>query len=122
MIDLVAELDNHLPLRIDSAQFSMDCLSLRGSEWSLTIHCPWRFTSGTSLWFSWSDDNAVDLVKQLENHNIVRTRMIDNGTDPAFLTSLGPELQLFADTDWDPWVLRVPDTIYVGITSSPGVQ
>ncbi|MEV5542838.1 hypothetical protein AB0L13_39065 [Saccharopolyspora shandongensis] len=122
MRELVSMIRPHLPLRIDRVDVTEDNLNISGDGWALNVTCPWRMMTDDGLWFSWSDVEAPNLFTSLIGRELQDVRLIDNGPDPAFKISGNAELQVFGDTDYDPWVISAADTIVVGLVSPPGFQ
>jgi hypothetical protein len=113
MVDAVEPL---LPLRIDEATFEDPILTLAGAGWALNAVCSWRVRRRRELWFSWSSPDAVDLVWELVGHRVVRVVVTELG-DPAFELSRDVSLDIFADTNLDPWVFRSAGRVFVGSVS-----
>lgn len=112
-----------LPLRVDGLEFNGPVVVLTGPNWSLSIVCPWRLIRGSALVTSIEDPGAEARLREL-----VGATIIDVGTqadretarDPVFVFADGARLELFADTDLDPWVMRLSDKTFVGSASAPG--
>lgn len=101
-----------LPLHIYEAEFSDPMLLLGGQGWTLAVTCPWRITNSTVVDISWTSQDAADRVWDLIGQTIVTIR--DEGRDPVFDLSGGAQLEIFSDTDADPWVLRFEGQTFVG--------
>jgi hypothetical protein len=111
-----------LPLRVSSVEFHDPTAVLAGSEWSLAITCPWRVTRGGALVTSPSDPHAAARLGDLVGGAIASLRDRsgdDTPADPVFVFSDGARLELFADTDVDPWVMHLPGAVFVGSASRP---
>lgn len=120
MIDLIADaLRSARPLRIDEVDYSDPSLTLTGDSWSLNLTCPWRVRRAQNLWFSWSSENIQDLVWDLVGYEMESVRANTGNGDPIFGLSDDVELDVFADTDLDPWILHLPTRIFVGSASLP---
>ena len=109
-------------LTIERATFEDPVLSLGGTGWSLNCVSAWRLIdrSGT-LVVGWSDSRAPSVVAQLVGQRIVDLdrQGVLSEFDPALSLSGGDVLEVFADHPVDPWVLRLPDMIFVGSPSEP---
>lgn len=121
--ELRASVSALLPLRVGELEFNDPVVVLAGSKWSLSIVCPWRLTRGGALVTSIEDPGAEAHLRELVGASIVEiVAQTGWGTarDPAFVFADGARLELFADTDLDPWVMRLPDKTFVGSASDPG--
>lgn len=110
MIDeLSAALDALLPLRIDWVEYQDPILTLGGERWALALACPWRLMEGPTAVTAWDEPGVEDESWNLVGHLItaVRPRLDGNSEDPAFSISGALVLEVLADTDLDPWVLRL---------------
>lgn len=117
MNDLFSDiLGQWLPLLVKEIDYSDPSFVLIGDGWSLSLLCPWRVRRGRDLWFSWSSDNVADLVWELVGLNIENARTDDRG-DPTFELSGNLALDVFPDSDFDPWVMRLPNKTLVGQVS-----
>jgi hypothetical protein len=123
MIDeLQTALRDLLPLRIDSIEWNEPTATIVGSAWALSATCAWRLTRGPALICSSADPHADvglgELVGQ-EITAVTRQGCTGPAIDPAFHITGDLYLEIFSDTDWDPWVLRLPAVTYVGSASTP---
>ncbi|HEV7758263.1 MAG TPA: hypothetical protein VGO78_04720, partial [Acidimicrobiales bacterium] len=102
-----------VPLLIGEATFTDPTLVLGGDGWSLAATCPWRVVDHDhGIEMSWSSSDAEDRVWDLVGVQITAVRQ--HGSDPAFDLSTGRVLEVFSDTDLDPWVLRLAGMTFVG--------
>jgi hypothetical protein len=113
----VSELESaaggQVPLLIREATFADPTLVLSGDGWSLAATCPWRVVHHDhGIEISWSSSDAEDRVRGLVGVQITSVRQ--RGNDPAFDLSNGRVLEVFSDTDVDPWVLRLVGVTFVG--------
>jgi hypothetical protein len=109
---LVAELAKVGPLTIAEVEVQDPILVVGGEGWALTAMCPWRVLRGDDLELSWSSPEVEDRAWELVGRQIVSAEV--QGRDPVLRLSDGSALQLFSDTDTDPWVLRLPGITFVG--------
>ena len=109
---MATQIASRLPLHIDEAEFSDPTLLVSGQDWTLAVTCPWRITNGSVVEVSWTSKDAADRVWDLIGQTIVAIR--DEGRDPMFALSGGAQLEIFSDTDTDPWVLRFDRQTFVG--------
>ena len=118
----------YLPLAIDKASWSQPVLTLSGESWSLSVTCPWRLRadgdfldaagSGLPLGESERGSDLEKHVAALVGREIIAVSAADDDLlDPAFRISGGFVIELFADTDLDPWVMRLAKHTFVGIAS-----
>ncbi|SRR6266508_813159 len=120
MIDRISSsLARHFPLRIDQVDYADPTVTLTGDGWSLSMTCPWHLFEGQSRIVSWNEEGATDVIWDLVGHAIteVRPRSTEHPSDPVFLLTGGLRLEIHADTDLDPWVLRLPELTFVGSAS-----
>ncbi len=124
MIDNLREAVSALvPLRVDGVEFNDPVVVLAGPNWSLSIVCPWRLRRGGALLTSIEDPGAEARLGELVGATITDVvAQTSRGTagDPVFVFADGARLELFADTDLDPWVMRLPEETFVGSASDPG--
>lgn len=118
MITLIANaLEPLLPLRINEVQFVDPAFTLVGDNWSLNMLCPWRIRKAGALWSSCSEPDRADKVWDLVGHEILGVAGLPGAVDPVFELSGSLSLELFADTDTDPWALLLPGQTFVGSAS-----
>ena len=116
-VDPVDTLRGSLPLKIDVVEAVTDpVLTIGGEGWWLTIVCPW-FIEGEALSTSWLSERYEDEVWDLVGHSIVSFEAGPDLVDPIFQLTGGLELKITADSDLDPWSLRLPDMVFVGSKS-----
>jgi hypothetical protein len=112
-----------LPLRVDELEFSDPVVVLAGPNWSLSIVCPWRLTRKSVLVTSIDDPGAEARLRELVGASIIDVVSQSSGgasADPVLVFADGARLEIFSDTDLDPWVMRLPDKTFVGSASDPG--
>ena len=85
---------------------------LAGEGWALTAMCPWRVLRDDALELSWSTPDAEDRAGDLIGRRVVAAEQ--HGRDAALRLSDGSVIDLFSDSDTDPWVLRLPGLTFVG--------
>lgn len=121
MIDKIREaLSPLLPLRLEEVEYNDPMVVLAGPGWSLSVACPWRLMRGCRLETSYGDDGALALLDSLVGKEVVTFRAGDAGRSPGDIQITlddGAVLEVFADTDLDPWVLRLADHTFVGTAS-----
>jgi len=100
------------PLLIDDANFDDPTLLIAGDGWSLSALCPWRIHGSDGITLSWSMTDAGQRISQLTGLEIVSVGRLS--LDATFHLSDGSFLDLFSDTDTDPFVLKLPNAIFVG--------
>lgn len=115
---MIADIDAYLvregPLRIDEVEVQDPVVAFAGPGWSLTLACPWVLTRNGDRVTSWDADFA-DVVWDLIGQSVTRvTASGGRPHDPAFVLTEGYVLDVEADTDLDPWVLRLRGITYVG--------
>jgi hypothetical protein len=119
MIETVLKkLRQSLPLQITHVEWNDPVLVLAGPAWSLTVSCPWRVVSETLLSFGSFDESADHRVLSLRGQQVVDVERQSTVAplDPVFKLSMGQHLELFSTDAVEPWVLRLPDEVFV---SSP---
>ncbi|HEX9056571.1 MAG TPA: hypothetical protein VF818_03480 [Ktedonobacterales bacterium] len=110
------ELGPMLPLTIKMAESADGALTLVGDGWTFNSVSAWRVIKGGLLDFGWSSENAPELVRGLVGLSIVSVASqspLMRG-DPAFELSDGQWLEIFSDHFLDPWVMHLPNIIFVG--------
>ena len=109
-----------LPLRLDEVDYNDPMVVLSGPGWSLSVACPWRLMREGQLQTSYGDDGAGVVIDGLVGRVVVEVRAGDRCGSPGDIQVAlddGALLDVFADTDLDPWVLRLPDHTFVGTAS-----
>ena len=84
--------------------------------------CAWRLTRGTLLICSSGDPGPEAGLQELIGQEITAvTRQACAGpaVDPAFHITSNLFLEIFSDTDYDPWIMRLPGHASVGLASAP---
>lgn len=120
--ELNSALQPLLPLKIGWVEYTDPVLTLGGDGWSLSLACPWRLVSGTSVVSAWDDVDVEDSSWDLVGHQITNagSRIEENREDPAFSLTGELRLEVLADSDLDPWVLRLPSQTLVGRSQQGG--
>jgi|GEM_PF-2145765 len=123
MIDhLQAVVRDLLPLRIDEVEFNEPTATLAGPSWAFSATCAWRLTrSGLLICSSGQLDAQAGLGELVGQQITAVTRQSAAGPtmDPAFHMTADHYLEIFSDTDYDPWVMRLPAITFVGLASAP---
>jgi hypothetical protein len=123
MIDrLQTALRDLLPLGIDTVRYNEPTTTLAGPGWALTATCAWRLTRGGLLICSSGEVGAGDGLRGLAGQQITAvTRQASAGPtmDPGFHITGDHYLEIFADTDYDPWVMGLRSMTFVGSASAP---
>ena len=114
--EIAASVARQGPLRIDQVEFVDPTVILAGDAWSLAITCPWRLLRGSSLVVRWDDKSASDAIWDLVGHSIIEVlpRSAEHPNDPFLVLTGAYGLEIEADSDLDPWVLRMSDHTFVG--------
>lgn len=106
------ELLQTLPRRVLGVEVQDPILTLYGEQWSLTVFGPWEGTlHGRTL--VWEEDDLEDWSWDLIGQDLLTVREED--TLIRFEFSAG-SLVVTSDSDWEPWVLRLPAGVLVGKT------
>ena len=116
--ELILALTPQLPLRVRGAAWSDPTLTLTGDEWALAINCPWRVVAAHGVSVYPSSPTAPDDVWYLIGLDVVELKPLLGRlpVDPVLVFSDSRRLEVFCDSDWDPWIFRhgaLPIT-YVG--------
>ena len=109
-----------LPLQLEEVEYNDPMVVLAGSGWSLSVACPWRLMRDGQLETSYGDDGAAAVVDGLVGKSVVAFGSGDDSSRPGDIRVTlddGAVLDVFADTDLDPWVLRLPNHTFVGMAS-----
>lgn len=124
MIDrLAGALKALLPLPIDSVKYNDPMVLLDGPGWSLSVACPWRLTRDGLLVCAYGDRNAETALQELIGASLIEMDVeacARPSTDPAFRLAGNRWLEVFADTDLDPWVMRLSAQTFIGSASAAG--
>jgi hypothetical protein len=121
MIEMIRKaLSPLLPLHVEVVEYNDPMIVLAGSGWSLSVACPWRLMRDCRLAASYGDDGAGPVLDALVGSHVIDFRSGGSGRGPGDIQlelEGGVVLDVFVDTDLDPWVLRVPDHTFVGTAS-----
>jgi hypothetical protein len=118
--DMHEALSQMLPLRIEEVDYNDPMVVLSGTDWSLSVACPWRLMRDGRLATSYGDEGAGEVLAGLVGNEVVALGSADSSRVPGDIQVVlrnGTVLDVFADTDLDPWVLRLPDRTFVGTVS-----
>ncbi|WP_461165380.1 hypothetical protein [Arthrobacter sp. R4-81] len=109
-----AFLKEALPLTILRFNVNDPIVNLSGESWSLTLMCPWTVDRpGTR--FSWESDNLEEKIQGLIGLRITGFESDnDQLIDPIFILDDGSRIHIFADTDFDPWTMGLPEMMLIG--------
>jgi hypothetical protein len=103
-----------LPRAIRAVEFADPVLTIIGEEWSLNLMCPWQI-EGPDWSYTWESETIDDDAWELVGHNLIGILSpTPDILDPVFEFDGGIRLSVLADSDIDPWVLRLPGLIIVG--------
>lgn len=100
-----------LPLRVREVIPSSTNFVVSGIDWNLMVMCPVRFWTREAV-LGWESSDLEDRLWDLVGQQLESIQVVHG--DPVFGFSGGYKIEVFADTDIDPWVLRVPGSIVVG--------
>jgi len=114
-VDIVSA---RLPLAIEQATYADPVLAFAGPDWSLSIACPWRLRGEDGVISAFGAHDAEARVSSLAGGELIGISATGELGDPIFELSGGLQLEVFADTDLDPWVMRLPSHTFVGTASS----
>ena len=107
-----------LPLRVREVEPTSTSFVLAGADWNLMVMCPIRYRTPDAV-LGWESPELEDRLWDLIGQDLQSISMAHG--DPVFRFSSGYALEVFADTDRDPWVLHAPGVIVVGaIPADPG--
>ncbi|HWM56964.1 MAG TPA: hypothetical protein VNO83_03935 [Pseudonocardia sp.] len=102
-----------LPRTIRGIEFNDPVLSMHGEEWSLALMCPWRI-DGPGRSYTWESETIEDDAWDLSGHSLVAVSSDSPDiVDPVFVLDGGIRIEVHADTDLDPWVLRLPGGLII---------
>ncbi len=107
-----------LPLVIQKVSWTGDDLRLLGIDWSFTTTSAWRLVNDEALLFASMEHDADIRVMTLAQLSIIAVRPQCQSVplDPVFELSDGTCLEIFSTDTFEPWVLSLPNEIYVGGT------
>ena len=112
--DVLDAIRADLPRQIRGLEVNDPVLTLYGDDWSLTLMCPWE-VRGPDGGFSWESKSIEDEAWELVGHSLLSVSAMDADlVDPVFDLSGGISIRVSADTDLDPWTLRLPHVVLVG--------
>lgn len=111
LVEDLEEASRQLPLQVREVLPGDLELVVSGSTWSLTILCPMQLRTPSAV-FEWDSQGLADAVWELIGLNLEAIEAVRG--NPLFKFEGGYVIAVRADTDFDPWVLRVPGLILVG--------
>jgi hypothetical protein len=108
------------PFKVVDVDHADPTVTLAGEGWSLSITCPWRLLLNGDIVVNWEDVKSIDEIWNLVGHSIigVRSKSTSEVNDPVLVLTGGFLLEISADSDLDPWVLRLPGQTFVGVRST----
>lgn len=106
-----SEINAGLPVTVAELEYSDPILTIFGMEWSLSLRCPWSGVIA-SRQVSWEDDYVEDRAWDLIGTNLITVE--DGVAGEIKFRFSNAILHVHADTDIDPWVLRLPRLIAIG--------
>lgn len=113
-IQPLATIRRSLPLRVRGIEVNDPVLTIFGDQWSLNLMCPWVI-KGPDFSVTWESDDIEDQAWELIGRDVESvTSSDDRATDPVFHFRGGIYLEVKADTDLDPWTLRLPGVVVNG--------
>jgi hypothetical protein len=122
MIDrLATALRDLLPLRIDGVEYTDPWVSIMGPSWSLGIACPWRLTREGLLICGFATPDTGARLRAILDEELTEVEAqgcAAPSSDPAFRITGNFFLEIFSDTDLDPWVMNLPGHTFVGGVST----
>lgn len=117
MTDPAVEFTALLPSLIMGAEYEEPTLMIRGSDWSLSAICSWRWFSDEGEVCSPAQASAVDRVWDLIGERVTEVSWsgpANLGLDPTLRLESGGEITLLSDASFDTWVLETPGMVFVG--------
>lgn len=117
MTDPAAEFTALLPALIMEAAYEEPSFMIRGSDWSLSAMCSWRWVSADGEVCSPAQSGAVDRVWDLIGERVTEVSWsgpANLGLDPTFRLESGGQITLLSDASFDTWVLDTPNMVFVG--------
>jgi hypothetical protein len=113
-------LRSRAPLRLRHVDYSDPFVAITGEAWALGLAC--RVSRRGDVLFSWDDPDVERRAWDLIGHSIkeVRRRSADS-QDPVFVLTGDLAIEVYADTELDPWVLHLRDDTFVGSLSGDDV-
>ena len=121
MIDKIGEaLSPLLPLRLEEVEYNDPMVVLSGPGWSLSVACPWRLMRESRLETAYGAEGAAAALDGLRGGEVVGFNPAGGTCSPGDIRVAlgnGAVIEMFADTDLDPWVLRLPEHTFVGTAS-----
>lgn len=111
------EFEALLPALVMEAEFQDANLVLRGTDWSLSAVCAWRWVSAEGEVCSPAGSDAADCVWDLVGERIVSVSWNGPrhfGLDPTLQLESGGSVTLLSDASFDTWVLSTPNLVFVG--------
>jgi len=107
---------NAAPLRIERVEGNRVLPTLVGPEWALALVCPWVLRDGKDVVVEWDGPSSEEIAALVSGDAIVAVELRDpmEPQDPAFIFESGRVLEIYADSDLDPWRFRIGNDIYIG--------
>ena len=122
MNELCYEIEQFLPLNLESSEWNDPVLHFYGKNWGFSTMSPWRIVQNNRLLFGWSDETVENVINKIKNYTIVSIQIQSNDfpVDPVFIFSNGYRLEVFSTFYLDPWVFQLPSgAFYNGNPSDP---
>jgi hypothetical protein len=108
-------ISKRLPWRVRTAEWIDPNLVIGGDDWSMTISCPWRVGTPAGVSYGSASSNAEDRVWDLIGADVlaIEPQGMVSYADPRLVLSGGLTVELFNDSDMEPYVLRSGDDIVI---------
>jgi hypothetical protein len=113
-VDIQETINACLPVVVVGKEVNDPMFAIFGgdSSWALSVMCPWTI-SGPEGEYHWDGDSVEHASDLLVGATLIRVDIRDDLVDPVFLFNNRLQLAVHADTDLDPWTLRLPDMEFV---------
>lgn len=110
-----------LPLGVVGAEWEDPTLLVNGDHWGLSTTSAWRISTDDSVVVGGWDKDASQAVAGFVGQEIVAVGVQSTraAVDPVFFFSGGASLEIFSVDVYEPWVVRLPGSVWVASPSDP---
>ena len=98
-----------LPLKISTINWNGTQFHMYSEKWAFYSLSSWRITRNNKINFGCDDNNSVDLIKMINNQEIIDIEIQDNllKIDPVFILSNDSKLEFFSTDTYEPWTFFI---------------
>ena len=119
--ELVSTITPLLPVTVEAFNWNDPFMRLSSERWHLVVSCPWELSHGEDVVLTCDSLNVEEGLAGMVGRRLNAISVASNRIDPVFHFDDSIVLAVAADTDLDPWVMRVEGApiTFVGVSHEP---